>query len=388
MKKICILTTTRAEYGLLKPVIKKLLMDRELDVRVAVTGAHLSSDFGLTYKQIENDDIIIDCKICMMIKGDTPAGITKSMANALIGFAEYFETSRPDLLVVLGDRYETLAVCIAAMNERIPIAHLYGGETTEGAVDESIRHAITKMSHLHFTSTLAYKKRVIQLGENPDNVYYVGSTGCEAIGELKLMSKSELEESIAFKLNKKTALLTYHPVTLEDNSFRSQFEDILSALDGAQLNIIFTKANADVGGKIINDMIDDYVKCNSERTVAFSSLGQIRYFSALKFVDFVIGNSSSGIIEAASFHIPTVNIGDRQKGRISADSVIDCYVNRDDIASGIKKALSEEFKYSIKDVENPYQKNGTSDKIVSIIKERLVRGIDIKKKFYDIEVGR
>lgn len=387
MKKISILTATRAEYGLLKPIIEKLSSIPEFDVRVVVTGAHLSPEFGLTYKEIEQDGIVIDEKIEMLLSADTPAAISKSMGLALISFADYFERLKPDMLIVLGDRYETLAVCIAAMNQRIPIAHLYGGETTEGAVDESIRHAITKLSYLHFTSTDEYRGRVIQLGEQPSRVFTVGAVGIENILNQKLMDKGKLERSINFNLDKPYAIVTFHPVTLEDDQSAEQFQALLDVCKKYQdMRFIFTKSNADANGRIINKMIDLYTQEN-EHAIAFTSLGLIRYLSALKYCTLVIGNSSSGLLEAPSFGIPTINIGDRQKGRLQADSVINCEPVLEDIERAMELALSNDFNSTAKKTINPYGDGNTSEKIAEIIIDYLVNNkIMLKKKFYDCEV--
>ena len=385
MKRICVLTATRAEYGLLKPVIVKLNAVPDLDVKIAVTGMHLSPEFGFTYKEIEKDNLIIDKKIEILLSSDSPASVSKSMGLAMIGFADYFDEIHPDMLLVLGDRYETLAVCCAAMNARIPIAHMYGGETTEGAVDESIRHAITKMSYLHFTSTEEYRKRVIQLGEDPDRVFTVGAVGIENIMNTRLMPPDELSEFLGMPLSEPYAVVTFHPVTLEDNTVEEQFSQLLKACDNhPQLRYIFTKANADANGRIINRMIDDYVRTH-KNAVAFASLGTVRYLSALKYASLVIGNSSSGLIEAPSFHIPTVNIGDRQKGRLMAESVISCEPTADAITDAISKALSDEFRKKIQTVKNPYGEGNTSDKIVNTLLDYLLnKKINLKKKFYNI----
>lgn len=387
MKKISILTATRAEYGLLKPIIDKLNDVADFDVRVVVTGAHLSPEFGLTYREIENDGIAIDEKIEMLLSSDTPAAISKSMGLAMISFADYFEHLKPDMLVVLGDRYETLAICTAAMNQKIPITHLYGGETTEGAVDESIRHAITKLSYLHFTSTEEYRKRVIQLGEQPDRVFCVGGIGIENILNHKFMDKSELELSINYQLDKPYAMVTFHPVTLENNNSAEQIQALLSVCRAHKdMNFIFTKANADANGRIINKTIDDYIFEN-DNAIAFTSLGMTRYLSALKYCTLVIGNSSSGLLEAPSFGIPTINIGDRQKGRLQADSVINCGPNVQDIEKALDLALTDKFKIQAKKTINPYGDGKTSEKVVNTINDFLMNDrIELKKKFYDCEV--
>lgn len=384
--KITVLTATRAEYGLLSPIIHELLANDFFDVKVVVTGAHLSLDFGLTYKEIEADGIIIDKKIEILTDSDTSTAVSKSMGLAMMKFAEYFEESRPDILMVLGDRYETLAVCCAAMNARIPIVHLYGGETTEGAIDEAVRHAITKMSYFHFTSTNEYRKRVIQLGENPERVFTVGGVGIENALKMPLLSLEELEESIQFKLDKPYVVVTFHPTTLEEGSAQKQFEEILAAIDeNPDMKYIFTKANADANGRVINRMIDEYAG-KRENVVAFESLGVKRYLSALKYATMVLGNSSSGLLEVPSFKIPTINIGDRQKGRLKADSVIDCEPLKSAVCDSIQKALSPEFKALAEAVENPYGDGNTSQKIVSILEREIKNaGINLKKKFYDVD---
>lgn len=385
MKRICVVTATRAEYGLLKNIIFKLKRNSDFEVNIVATGMHLSAEFGLTYKEIEKDGLEIDEKIEILLSSDTPVSISKSMGLALMSFAEYFSRKRPDMVIILGDRFEMLSVCCAAMNERIPIAHLYGGETTEGAVDECIRHSISKMSYLHFTANEEYRKRVIQLGENPDRVFNVGAMGVENILNTKLLTKNQLEDSINFKLDREYAVITFHPVTLEDDSVVRQFESILKVCDKYKdMKYIFTKSNCDEGGRIINSMIDEYVSKNYN-AVAFESLGMIRYLSALKYSSMVIGNSSSGIVEAPVFKIPTINIGDRQRGRLQSETIINCEPEIDDIYSAVKKARSNEFRVKAEKSKNLYGDGNTSDKIVDIIREFLMREkVDLKKKFYDI----
>ncbi len=388
MKRIIsVLTATRAEYGLLKPIINKLNTVKELDVRIVATGAHLSPEFGLTYKEIEKDGFKIDEKIEILLSSDTPSSISKSMGLAMISFADYFEKLNPDLLIVLGDRYETLAVTTTAMNQRIPIAHLYGGETTEGAIDESIRHAITKLSYLHFTSTEEYRKRVIQLGENPSRVYNVGAIGIENILNEKLLSKEDLEKELMLGLAKPYAVVTFHPVTLENNSSEKQIKTLFEVCkEYKDLSFIFTKANADAEGRIINQLIDRYAQEN-DNISAFTSLGMMRYLSALKYCLMVIGNSSSGLLEAPSFGIPTINIGDRQKGRMQASSIINCEPTKESIRCAIEQALSDSFKKKTKETANPYGDGKTSDKVIEVVKEYVFgEKIDLKKKFYDFGV--
>src|SRR3989338_4133875 len=321
MRKICIITGTRAEYGLLYWLMKEMQSNASLELQVIVTGMHLSPEFGLTYKEIEKE-FSINKKIEMLLSSDTPIGISKSMGLAQISFAEAYEDLSPDIAVVLGDRFEIFSAATAAMIARIPIAHIHGGETTEGAFDEAIRHSVTKMSHLHFVATEEYRQRGIQLGEDPKRVFNFGAPGLDNINNLHLLTKEEFEESIGFKLGMKNLLVTFHPVTLEQSTAKEQFQQLLFALDSlSDTHIIFTKANADTDGRIINYMIDSYVSANSNKSIAFTSLGQLRYLSALQNVDAVVGNSSSGLIEAPSFKIGTINIGDRQKGRIKAASV-------------------------------------------------------------------
>lgn len=390
MRKICIVTGTRAEYGLLKPLIDKIYKSNKLELQLVVTGMHLSTEFGLTYQEIEEDGYPITAKIEMLLSSDTAVGVTKSMGIALIGFADYFEVYKPDIIIILGDRYEMLMAASAAMVARIPIAHIHGGELTEGVMDDAIRHSITKMSCLHFTATQEYRNRVIQMGEQPQSVYNVGALGVENIKSLSLMGKEDLERTLHFTFGTPTAMVTYHPVTSENMaSFSSekQFRNILSIIDKhKELRIIFTKANSDPHGRIINQMIDEFVSQNSNRCVAFISMGQLRYFSALQFCDVVIGNSSSGIIEVPSFGIPTINIGGRQTGRVCADSVISCSNEIEDIEKALNKALSPEFKIFVRNQKNPYEGIHPSSEILRVICENMKNGIDIRKEFYNIEL--
>jgi GDP/UDP-N,N'-diacetylbacillosamine 2-epimerase (hydrolysing) len=383
-RKICVVTGTRAEYGLLYWTMKGLMEDSQIEFQLLVTGMHLSPEFGLTYKQIESDGFVINKKIETILSSDTAVGITKSMGLGMIGFSEAFQELRPDIVLLLGDRFEIFAAVSAAMIARIPLAHCHGGESTEGLIDEPIRHSITKMSHLHFTSTEVYRKRIIQMGEQPENVFNVGALGIENINKLKLLSRSEFENSISFKLNKKNILITFHPVTLENATAEEQFKILLKAIDEiGDTNIIFTKANADTDGRIINNLIDSYVAANNHKSIAFISLGQLRYLSALQYIDIVIGNSSSGIIEAPSFKKPTVNIGDRQLGRIKALSIIDCEPQYSDIKNAISKAFSEDFLGEIRNVINPYGTANSSEFIIQFLKNVSLQDL-IKKKFYNL----
>lgn len=386
MKKlIWIVTGSRAEYGLLRPLIKRIMEDKRFILEVIVTGQHLDNRFGMTYKEIEKDGIKISRKVKTLVSGDSERTIAQSVSSGIAKFSALFVKERPDLLIVLGDRFEIFAVASAAFIFRIPIAHLHGGELTSAAMDDAFRHAITKMSMLHFVSTAEYKRRVIQLGEDPKRVFNVGALGIDNIKQVKLLSRSELQKELKFKLGEKNVLVTFHPATLEENTRVSSFNELLSALDNFKgLKIIFTKPNADAGSLRISRMIDDYVSKNKDRTKAFISLGTLRYLSLMKNVDAVIGNSSSGIIEAPSFGKPTVNIGDRQKGRLRAKSVIDSKPRMKQISGAIRKALSPEFTKFCKGVNNPYGKGNTAGKIYQVIKERINGLTNIRKDFYSI----
>jgi GDP/UDP-N,N'-diacetylbacillosamine 2-epimerase (hydrolysing) len=383
-RKICIVTGSRAEYGLLYWLIKEVKADKDLKLQLIVTGMHLSSEFGLTYKEIEKE-FKIDKKINMHLSSDTSIGITRSMGIAQISFSKTYNELKPDIIVVLGDRYEIFVAVSSAMISKIPIAHIHGGESTEGSIDEAIRHCITKMSHLHFTANEKYSKRVIQLGEKPSKVFNVGGVGIENIKRLKLLSKVELEKLINFKLNIKNILVTFHPVTLENKTSKKHFQELLDTIDELEnTNIIFTKANSDADGKIINQMIDQYVKKNSDKSMSATSLGQLNYLSVLKYIDFVIGNSSSGLHEAPSFKIGTINIGDRQKGRIKSKSVVDCLPNKKSIKKAIKIIYSNKFQNLLKNVKNPYGNGSASKKIVKVLKTIKLDNI-LKKTFFDIK---
>lgn len=384
MKKICVVTGTRAEYGLLFPLIEKIQHSDELQLQLLVTGTHLSPEFGNTYQMIENDGFIIDEKIEILLSSDSKVGISKTMGLAIISFSEALERLKPDMVVVLGDRYEIFMVSAACSVANIPIAHIHGGETTEGAFDEAFRHSITKMSWLHFTSTEVYRRRVIQLGEQPDRVFNVGAIGIETIKRLNVMTKSELEESLGYKFNKQIFLVTFHPVTLENDSSEVQFKELLKSLDKlSEATIIFTKANSDTDGRIINQLIDEYVKANPSKAVAYDSMGQVRYLSTMKIATAVIGNSSSGIIEAPYFKVPTINIGDRQKGRIQADSIFNCLAEE----HAIDKMLARISKEGIKENSSVHGDGFVSEKILREINKALDEGIDLKKTFYDIEMN-
>ena len=341
MKKICVVTGTRAEYGLLYWLIKGITNESELELQLLVTGMHLSPEFGLTWEQIEADGFYISRKIEILLSSDTAVGISKSMGLGQISFAESFEQLKPEIIVLLGDRTEIFAAASAALIAGIPVAHIHGGELTEGVYDDAIRHSITKMSYLHFTSTEIYRKRVIQMGEEPNRVYNVGAIGLDNIRKLHLLSKTEFEQSISRKLLGNNLLVTFHPVTLEDSSAMEQFEQLLDALDELHDTLlIFTKPNSDKDGRVIIQLMDEYVQKNQHKAISHNSLGQLRYLSAIPLMNAVIGNSSSGIIEVPSFDIPTINIGDRQKGRIMGPSIFNCLPTKKEINKAIEKAYS------------------------------------------------
>lgn len=384
MRKVCVVTGTRAEYGLLSRLMWLIRADHDLTLQIIATNMHLSPEFGLTYKEIEADGFTIDKKVEMLLSSDTSNAITKSIGLATIGFADAYEDLQPDILLILGDRFEILAAATAALIYKIPVAHLHGGEITEGAYDDAIRHAITKMSHLHFVSTEIYRQRVIQMGEHPSTVFNVGALGCENIKSLKLMSKDELEKSLGFKLDRNTILITYHPVTMECNTSEQQFRELLSAIDlFPELKVIFTMPNSDTDGRIIMKMIKEYVAKNPERTVWFDSLGCYRYLSVLQYIGGVVGNSSSGIIEVPSFHIPTINIGDRQKGRVAAASVLNCKPTRQDIQQRLAVILAPGYLNSLVSVTNPYDMPDTAINILETLKHQPIVSM---KSFYNLSI--
>jgi GDP/UDP-N,N'-diacetylbacillosamine 2-epimerase (hydrolysing) len=383
-KKICVITGTRAEYGLLYWTLKQIQEASDFDLQLCVTGMHLAPEFGLTYQQIEKDGFFINEKIEILLSSDTSVGVSKSIGLGVICFSEAFQRLKPDMILMLGDRFEIFSAAAAAMVCKIPIAHCHGGEATEGLIDESIRHSITKMSQLHFTSTEEYRNRVIQLGENPNRVFNVGALGIENINKLQLMDKSTIENSMNFKLAKNNILVTFHPVTLEDATSENQFLELLEAIDLLQdTNIIFTKPNADTDGRIIISLIDQYVVKHLNKSVAFISLGQLRYLSLLNHVDMVVGNSSSGLIEVPSFKIPTINIGDRQRGRLKSKSVIDCEPTKDSIIKAFEIAKSTSFKKSLDSLENLYGTGNSSEKIITVLRNIDIKGM-LKKEFYNL----
>lgn len=385
MRKICVFTGTRADYGIMSRLVHLIDKDPDLQLQIIATNMHLSPEFGMTYKEIENDGFKIDKKVEMMLSSDTATGTVKSMGLALIGFADALEDLKPDLAVILGDRYEMLAAAEACLINKVPIAHIAGGAISEGAYDDAIRHSITKMSHLHFTETDEYRKRVIQLGEHPDRVWSTGALGVNNIRNEQIMPLSALESSLDFHLGEKFLLITFHPVTMENATAAEQCDSLLRALSeiNSYYQLLFTLPNSDTDGRVIIKKINDYVSAHSDKAYAITSLGKRRYYSALKFATAVIGNSSSGLVEAPSFHIPTLNIGNRQEGRTRGESVIDVDSTYEGIREGLNKALSTEFINQAKKANNPYEKENTLLEIFNTIKTYPLEGL-IKKHFYDL----
>jgi GDP/UDP-N,N'-diacetylbacillosamine 2-epimerase (hydrolysing) len=380
---ICIVTGTRAEYGLLRWVMQGIKDDPDLTLQIIVTGMHLSLEFGLTYREIELDGFRIDRKVEMLTSSDTSVGIAKSMGLGLIGFADALNDLRPDLIVVLGDRFEIFSAVAAALVARIPVAHLHGGEATEGLIDEAIRHSITKMAHLHFVAAEEYRQRVIQLGEQPERVFLVGGLGIDSIKRLRLLERPELEASLDFRFGRKNLLVTFHPVTLEKATAAEQMSELLAALgDLADTHLIFTLPNADTDSRILIKMVEQFVASHSNSR-AYKSLGQLRYLSCIAQVDGVVGNSSSGLVEVPSFKKGTIDIGDRQRGRLKAASVIEAAPTKGSIAAALKKLYSDDFQGSLNKVTNPYGEGGASEKVVTSIKSSSLVDI-LKKRFYDI----
>ena len=380
-RKICVVTGTRAEYGLFYPILKKIQASETLELQLIATTMHLSTEFGLTYQQIEEDGFTIDDKIENLLASDTKASIAKSTALATLLLSDSFNRLKPDMVLLLGDRYETHAAATTAMLMNIPIAHIHGGEITEGAVDEQIRHSITKMSYLHFTSTQSYKQRILQMGEAEERVFHSGAPGIDNITNLELLSQSTLEENLGWKFGSKSALFTYHPVTLDNSNVSNDIEKIFTVLIKSNLNILFTYANADDNGRLINQKIETFCQSNPKKYRVEKSLGQLRYLSAMKYVNVLIGNTSSGIIEAASFQKPVVNIGNRQKGRLQSGNVIDCEIASLD--SAISKALSNDFRSTCKNIENIYGNGHAAEVIISVLEKEP---LSVIKKFVDRKI--
>jgi UDP-N-acetylglucosamine 2-epimerase (non-hydrolysing) len=381
-KKIAVFTGTRAEYGLLYWLLKDIQKDPELTLQLLVSGMHLSPEFGQTYTQIEQGGFHIDEKIEILLSSDSAVGTAKSMGLGVLGFADALARLSPDVLVILGDRFEALAAAQTSMILRIPVLHLHGGEITEGAYDDAIRHAITKLSYLHCTSTEEYRQRVIQLGEEPDRVRNVGAIGLDHIKRGSFMSVAELAESLDFELNSPFFVVTYHPVTLADEAPEASFIALLSALDAfPEYQVILTYPNADDGGRRIIPLLESYAAKHPKRVLAIPSLGQIRYLSAIKHAIAVIGNSSSGIIEVPAFDVPTVNVGVRQKGRLAAKSVLNCKPNQADIQQTITIAVDRSYKQKGEVINNPYGQGDASQQIISMLKTLKFRPT---KTFYDL----
>jgi GDP/UDP-N,N'-diacetylbacillosamine 2-epimerase (hydrolysing) len=382
-RKICVVTGSRADYGLLRLVMKGIEAEPSLILQIIATGMHLSSTFGLTYKEIEGDGFKIDQKVECLSSSDSPVAIAEATGKALSGCAKAFDELKPDLVLVLGDRFEICAASSAALLARIPIAHIHGGEVTAGAYDEAFRHSITKMSSIHFVATEEYKKRVIQLGENPSTVHLVGGLGVDAIKELKLLSKEEIEQRLSIKFLDKSLLVTFHPATLEAQAPEEQIRELLAALSNRpDVTLIFTMSNADTGGLEIMRQIKDFVEEN-DNAYLFESLGQLNYLSCMAIVDGIVGNSSSGILEAPTLKVGTINIGDRQLGRTQSDSVINALSNKESIEKALKKLFSSEFKLTLATCSSPYGEGGASRKVLRVLSDFK---FDEKpqKSFYDL----
>lgn len=386
MKTICVVTSTRADYGIFKPLLTKIQADNAYRLHIVATGMHLAREFGETYQEIEKDGFAIHKKIDILVASDTDSGVSKTMGLTALGFADYFEEHRPDLLLLLGDRYEIMTVATCATAFKIPIAHLHGGEITEGAIDDAYRHSISKMSFLHFTSCEEYRKRVIQLGESPDCVFNVGALGVENSMKAPLLSLSDLGSNIDFPLAEKEYFsVTFHPVTMEQDTAEKQVKELLAALDQfPAYRFVISKANSDAGGRKINALLDQYV-VQKPNVLVVTSLGMQRYLSLLKYAAGMIGNSSSGIIEGPASKIPTINIGDRQKGRVQADSILNCEPVKEDIVRTIQTALSDEVQNRAKNTRNPYGNGDTSNQIMQILKQYFQSPLRPTKQFYDIE---
>ena len=384
-KKIAVVTGTRADFGLLRPVLRGLQESLDVELLLFVTGTHLSPEFGMTINEIETDGFPIKEKIEILLDSDSSVGVGKSMGLAMMGFAEAFARYSPDITVLLGDRYETFCAAAAATISRVPIAHIHGGELTLGAIDDAFRHSITKMSQLHFPATEEYRQRIVQMGERPENVYNVGSLGVEQTLCIIQQTRENLEADLKITLKELNFLVTFHPATLSTETIEKQIEALFAALDHfPEAFIIFTKANADMAGREINARLEEYAIARPGRAAVFASLGQVRYLSLLRLCDAVIGNSSSGIIEAPTIGTPTVNIGERQEGRVKAESVFDCRSDAEDIIRNIRSALEFKHRNNPWVVVNPYFKEHTSGKIVEKLLDRLPK-LSVKKNFYSLQ---
>lgn len=382
-RKICVVTGTRAEFGLLRWLMQDIARSDGLELRVVATGMHLSPEFGLTYREIEQAGFGIDSRVELLMSSDTPTGVSKAMGLGLIGFGDVYARMAPDLIVVLGDRFEIFAAAAAALVAGIPIAHLHGGELTEGAFDDAMRHSITKMSHLHFVAAEEYRRRVIQLGEDPRRVFTVGGLGVDAITKIELLGREELEKSMDFKFQSQNLMVTFHPVTLEQEGATQQMIDLLAVLEELEnTGLIFTMPNSDTGGRELMALVEGFV-ARHPHTRAYPSLGQLRYLSCLRHVDGVVGNSSSGLAEAPSMGIGTINIGDRQRGRLMASSVIQCEPSMSSIRSALSRLYDPEFRALLPSVRNPYGTGGAAKQIVEVLENHPLDGL-LKKTFFDL----
>ncbi len=383
-RKVCIVTGTRAEYGLLKGVIERVRSAPDLDLQLLVTGMHLSPEFGLTWREIADDGIAIDERVEILLSSDTAVGVSKAMGLGLIGIAEAYDRLRPDVVVLLGDRFEIFAAAAAALVAAIPIAHIHGGETTEGAIDEAFRHSVTKMAHLHFVAAAPYRDRVVQLGEDPAQVFVVGGLGIDAMDRVERMDRAELEDSLGFAIGPRHLLITFHPPTIDGRDPVTQLDELLAALETVDqdTHLLFTLPNADTGGRALIARIEAFAAGRPD-VHAVASLGQRRYFSALALAEGVVGNSSSGLLEAPSLGVGTVNIGDRQAGRLRASSVIDCAPERESIEAALKTLFSPAFRDNLRDVRSPYGEGGASRRIVEVLRTAALGSL-LKKTFHDL----
>ena len=385
MRKILIVTSGRADYGLLYWLMRNIKSSENFELQIIATGMHLSPEFGLTYKQIESDGFVINKKVELLLSSDTSSGMSKSMGLGMIAFSTAFEELNPDLMIVLGDRYEIFAATATALVQKIPVAHIHGGEVTQGAMDDAFRHSITKMSNIHFCAADEYKRRILQLGEDPQNVFMVGGLGIDYIKKVDLLSREEIEEKLSFKLRARNLLITFHPETLSDLSAENQIKELLAALDDFnEIGLIFTMPNADTGGRAIAEAINQFVQ-SKENALLYNALGQTLYLSCIDKFDGVIGNSSSGILEVPSFKRGTLNIGNRQRGRLLASSIISCSMCQKEIRYSIHKLLSGEFKQTVQNTINPYGDGGASDKILEVLK-RFNSSSVRAKAFFDQKV--
>lgn len=386
MRTIGVVTVSRSDYGLYVPILRRISADPDLELRLLVSGMHLAPEFGATYRVIEEDGFAIDERVHMLLSSDAPEAIATAMGVGTIGFAQVLGGSRPDILLVLGDRFEMHAAVVAALPFALPVAHIHGGESSEGVIDEPIRHSITKMSHLHFVSTGLYRERIVQMGEEPWRVMVSGAPGLDAIRELEQMPLKELEERIGISLGEPTLLVTHHPVTLQHDQSEAQLHALLSALRDSGYQVVFTAPNADTGGRAAFQAIDDFV-AQEPRARFVTNLGSRAYFTLMASVEAMVGNSSSGIIEAASFALPVVNIGSRQQGRLRGPNVIDVGGAREEIHDGIRRAVSPEFRAGLKGLKNPYGDGHAAERIVTRLKEVELDQRLLMKKFHSPDRG-